>query len=80
MMDPVGYLGKYAGKGTSLLLAEFKKLQQKKVLAVQKKAVKIRQENVEEVIMEDGYLVNEHKQLVAQQDDDINMEEMMKGL
>ena len=79
-MDPVGYLGKYAGKRMSLLLTEFKKLQHKKVLSVQKKAVKIRQENVEEVIMEDGYLVNEHKQLVAQQDDDINMEEMMKGL
>ena len=64
----------------ALLLAEFKKLQQHQLLSVQKKAVKIRQENVEEVIMEDGYLVNEHKQLVAQQDDDINMEEMMKGL
>ena len=79
-MDPAGYLGKYAGKGTSLLLAEFKKLQQKKVLAVQKKAVKIRQENIEEEVREDAYLANAQKQVVAQRDADINMEELMKGL
>ena len=64
----------------ALLLTEFKKLQQQQMLSVQKKAVKIRQENIEEEVRGEAYLANEHKQVVAQQDDDLDMDGLMKGL
>jgi hypothetical protein len=65
----------------ALLLNEFKKLKQHELLSVQKKAVKIRQENVEEVIREEAYLAkNEQKQVVDQQDDDIDLVGLMEGL
>jgi hypothetical protein len=73
---PMDYLNKYTGPRKTQLLNDFKKLQQ---LAVHKKAEKKRQENIEDEIGETAYLDNnEHKQVVAQQDDDINMEGLMK--
>jgi hypothetical protein len=78
---PADYLKKYTGKRMALLLNEFKKQQQQQLLSVQKKAVKIRQENIEDEVREEAYLANnEHKQVAAQQDEDLNMDELMKEL
>jgi hypothetical protein len=63
------------------LLNDFKKLQQQQLLSVQKKAEKKRQENIEDEMFQTAYLANnEHKQVVAQRDADIDIKGLMGEL
>jgi hypothetical protein len=81
MLFPTDYLNKYTGTKMTLLLNEFKKLKQKELLSFQNKAVKNRQENVEDVFIEEAYLANNaQKQVVDQQDDDIFIKGLMEAL
>jgi hypothetical protein len=78
---PGDYLKKYTGQRMTQLLNDFKKLQQQQLLSVQKKAEKKRQENIEDEMFQTAYLANnEHKQVVAQRDADIDIKGLMGEL